>query len=59
MAAPLTPVINNVNADRIDSYGDVREHSAKYMGAAVNAAMATLQKHQAEEAAKQPEVRGG
>jgi limonene 1,2-monooxygenase len=50
----VTPVINNVNANRIDSYEDVREHGAKYMGAAVNAAMATLQKHQAEEAAKQP-----
>lgn len=49
----VTPVINNVNVNRIDSYEDVRQHGARYMGAAVNAAMATLQKHQAEEAAKQ------
>jgi len=49
----VTPVINNANVNRIDSYEDVRQHGARYMGAAVNAAMATLQKHQAEEAAKQ------
>ena len=41
----VTPVINNANVNRIDSYEDVRQHGAGYMGAAVNAAMATLQKH--------------
>ncbi len=49
----VTPVINNVNVNRVDSFGDATTNAEKYIGAAVNAAMAQIQKHATEEAAKQ------
>ncbi|NWH09448.1 MAG: LLM class flavin-dependent oxidoreductase [Alphaproteobacteria bacterium] len=49
----VTPVINNANAGRIDSFNEATGNAEKYMGAAVGAVMQTLQKHAAEEAAKQ------
>jgi limonene 1,2-monooxygenase len=48
----VTPVINNVNAGRIDSFADATANSEKYIGAAMTAAMNTLQKHAMDEAAK-------
>ncbi len=48
----VTPVINNVNSNRIDSYEDVKTHGQKYMGAAVKAIGETLAKHAQSEAAK-------
>lgn len=49
----VTPVINNVNVNRTDSFGDATTNAEKYIGAAVNAVMAQIQKHATEEAAKQ------
>jgi limonene 1,2-monooxygenase len=48
----VTPVINNANVNRIDSFKDAGSNSEKYIGAAVGAIMSTLQKHAVEEAAK-------
>jgi limonene 1,2-monooxygenase len=48
----VTPVINNVNANRIDSYDDVSKNGQRYMGAAMTAVAKTLEKHAADEAAK-------
>jgi len=48
----VTPVINGANVNRADSYNDATVHSDKYIGAAMGAAMATIQKHAIEQAAK-------
>ena len=48
----MTPVINNVNVNRQDSYNDAGDNSEKYIGAAMGAAMQTIQKHAMEQAAK-------
>jgi limonene 1,2-monooxygenase len=48
----VTPVINKSNVNRQDSFDDAAKHSEKYIGAAMGAAMATIQKHAIEQAAK-------
>lgn len=51
-ARHVVPVINGVNAGREDSFADTAKHAERFIGAAMGAAMATIQKHAAEEAAK-------
>jgi limonene 1,2-monooxygenase len=48
----VTPVINKANVNRVDSYNDAGANSEKYIGAAMGAAMATIQKHAIEQAQK-------
>jgi len=48
----VTPVINNSNSARIDSYEQVKANAQELVGAAMSAAMQTLQKHAMDEAAK-------
>jgi len=47
-ARHVLPRFNGANLGREGSLGWVTEHSSEFMGAAVNAAMATIQKHAAE-----------
>jgi limonene 1,2-monooxygenase len=49
----VTPVINKANVNRTDSYNDAGANSEKYIGAAMGAAMQTIQKHAIEQAAKE------
>jgi limonene 1,2-monooxygenase len=49
----VTPVINKANVNRQDSFDDASRHSEKYIGAAMGAVMATIQKHAIEQAAKE------
>ncbi|BCW87834.1 Limonene 1,2-monooxygenase [Alphaproteobacteria bacterium SO-S41] len=55
-ARHVSPVINNTNSARIDSYEEVKGGREKYMGAAMNAVMQTLQKHAVDEAAKKKDA---
>lgn len=48
----VQPVINNVNSNRLDSFNDAGNNAERYIGAAIGAAMATVQKHAIEQAAK-------
>jgi|JI9StandDraft_2_1071091.scaffolds.fasta_scaffold51118_2 limonene 1,2-monooxygenase len=48
----VQPVINNVNVNRHDSFNDAGDNAERYIGAAMSAAMATVQKHAIEQAAK-------
>jgi len=48
----VTPVINNSNSARVDSYEQVKANAQELVGAAMSAAMQTLQKHAMDEAAK-------
>jgi len=48
----VQPVINNVNSNRLDSFNDAGDNAERYIGAAMSAAMATVQKHAVEQAAK-------
>ncbi|MCC6918437.1 MAG: LLM class flavin-dependent oxidoreductase [Alphaproteobacteria bacterium] len=48
----VTPVINDVNANRIESYEHTKAHAGELMGAAGAAVMKTLAKHAEEQAAK-------
>jgi limonene 1,2-monooxygenase len=48
----VQPVINNVNVNRHDSFNDAGDNAERYIGAAMGAAMATVQKHAIEQAAK-------
>ncbi len=48
----VQPVINNVNSNRLDSFNDAGDNAERYIGAAMSAAMATVQKHAIEQAAK-------
>lgn len=48
----VQPVINNVNTNRLDSFNDAGDNAERYIGAAMSAAMATVQKHAIEQAAK-------
>jgi limonene 1,2-monooxygenase len=52
-ARHVAPAINNVNVNRIDSFNDAANNHEKYIGAAMGAAMQTIAKHQAEQAAKE------
>ena len=47
-ARHVLPRFNGANVGREGSLGWVAAHSDEFMGAAVNAAMATIQKHAAE-----------
>jgi limonene 1,2-monooxygenase len=53
-ARHVLPKFNGANFGREGSLRWVAEHSGEFMGAAVNAAMATIQKHVAEAGRKQP-----
>lgn len=48
----VTPVINNANAARETAYNWARDHKDRFMGAAMQAAMQTIQKHHEDEAKK-------
>lgn len=48
----VTPVINNVNSARIDSYNHTRDHGAELMAASGAAVVSALKKHADEEASK-------
>src|SRR5581483_9108048 len=49
----VTPVINNVNDKRVEAYNWAGDNREKFIGAAMNAAAQTIQKHHEEEAKKQ------
>ncbi|MGD0189959.1 MAG: LLM class flavin-dependent oxidoreductase [Rhizomicrobium sp.] len=48
----VTPVVNNANHARETAFNWAREHRERFIGAAMNAAMQTIQKHHEQEAAK-------
>ncbi|HEY1710900.1 MAG TPA: LLM class flavin-dependent oxidoreductase [Rhizomicrobium sp.] len=48
----VTPVINNANAARETAFNWARDNKEKFIGAAMGAAMQTIQKHQEAEAKK-------
>jgi limonene 1,2-monooxygenase len=48
----VTPVINNANEARETAFNWARDNKEKFIGAAMGAAMQTIQKHQEEEAKK-------
>ncbi len=48
----VTPVINRANEARETAFNWARDHKERFIGAAVSAAMQTIQKHQEEEGRK-------
>ena len=48
----VTPVINKANVAREEAFAWARDHRERFIGAAIGAAMSTIQKHQEEEARK-------
>ncbi len=52
----VTPVINNANIAREEAFAWARDNKEKFIGAAMGAAMATIQKHQEEQAKKKPKA---
>src|SRR5215469_13956905 len=52
----VTPVINGANTARDTAFTWAREHRERFIGAAMNAAMQTIQKHHEEQAAKTPKA---
>jgi limonene 1,2-monooxygenase len=48
----VTPVINGANVARETAFNWARDHKERFIGAAVSAAMQTIQKHQEEEGRK-------
>ncbi|HEY5047106.1 MAG TPA: LLM class flavin-dependent oxidoreductase [Rhizomicrobium sp.] len=50
----VTPVINQANHGRQTAFDWARDHREKFIGAAMQAAMQTIQKHQEESAAAKP-----
>ncbi len=50
----VTPVINNANIAREEAFAWARDNKEKFIGAAMGAAMATIQKHHEEQAKKKP-----
>lgn len=48
----VTPVINKANTVRAEAYDWARDNKERFMGAAIGAAMSTIQKHYEEEAKK-------
>jgi len=52
----VQPVINNANSAREDAFNWARDNKEKFIGAAIGAAMATIQKHNEEQAKKAPKA---
>jgi limonene 1,2-monooxygenase len=52
----VTPVINNANHARETAFNWARDNREKFIGAAMSAAMQTIQKHHEAEAAKSPKA---
>jgi limonene 1,2-monooxygenase len=52
----VTPVINNANTAREEAFNWARDNREKFIGAAMGAAMATIQKHHEEQAKKKPKA---
>jgi len=52
----VTPVINNANTAREEALNWARDNREKFIGAAMGAAMATIQKHHEEQAKKKPKA---
>ena len=52
----VTPVINNANTARDEAFNWARDNREKFIGAAMGAAMATIQKHHEEQAKKKPKA---
>jgi len=52
----VQPVINNANTAREEAFNWARDHREKFIGAAMGAAMATIQKHNEEQAKKAPKA---
>jgi limonene 1,2-monooxygenase len=48
----VTPVINKANVGREEAFAWARDNRERFIGAAIGAAMSTIQKHQEEEARK-------
>jgi limonene 1,2-monooxygenase len=48
----VTPAINGANAARETSYAWASDHKERFIGAAMSAAMQTIQKHHEEQARK-------
>src|SRR5579885_2441328 len=52
----VTPAINGANAARATAFDWARDNKERFIGAAISAAMQTIQKHQDEEAGKTPKA---
>lgn len=52
----VVPVINKANVAREESFNWARDNKEKFIGAAMGAAMATIQKHHEEQAKKKPKA---
>jgi limonene 1,2-monooxygenase len=52
----VSPAINNANAAREEAFNWARDNKARFIGAAVQAAMQTIQKHHEDEARKGPKA---
>jgi limonene 1,2-monooxygenase len=52
----VSPVINKANVAREEAYNWARSNKDRFMGAAMSAAMATIQKHHEDEAKKGPKA---
>jgi limonene 1,2-monooxygenase len=52
----VTPVINGANAAREEAYAWARDNKERFIGAAMTAAMQTIQKHHEDEAKKNPKA---
>jgi len=52
----VTPVVNNANHARETAFNWARDNRERFAGAAMQAAMQTIQKHHAEAAAKSPKA---
>lgn len=48
----VQPVVNNANSARVDAFNWARDNKERFIGAAMTAAMQTIQKHHEEEAKK-------
>ncbi len=49
-------MINNTNSARVEAFDWARNNKERFIGAAMTAAMQTIQKHQEEEAKKAPKA---
>jgi limonene 1,2-monooxygenase len=52
----VNPVINGANTAREEAFNWARDNREKFIGAAMGAAMATIQKHHEEQAKKKPKA---
>jgi limonene 1,2-monooxygenase len=52
----VQPVINNANSARVEAFDWARNNKERFIGAAMSAAMQTIQKHAEEQAKKSPKA---